>query len=411
MTEAAQPATRSTIIGIALASALVPLNSTMVAVALPKLARAFGIGRGRAGVLITVYLAAMLIGQPLAGRVSDAVGNKRLVVISLVGFAACSTGAALSPSFAWLVTARGLQAVFASALAPSVQSMLRSVTPPSRQGHTFGILGSVIGVGAAAGPIVGGALSGAFGWKAIFLANLPVVAVTLLVLSRVTIPRTDARKPAIRRADSDASAVDMGASGKDLRAPSYLAALATQALSNLAQYSLLLIAPIVLDQRNWGPGATGLALSALTVGLIVMGPSGGRSGDLSGRRRAVTTGLSVAALGTATLLPFGIDISPTVLIVALAMFGIGLGYASPSITAAGLEAVSQERTGSAAGLLSASRYVGSIVASLLLSLYVADDGTGGRRMFVAAALALIFAIAASRRLSGRAVSGAPAVLA
>ena len=411
MTGQDQPATRSTIIGIALASALVPLNSTMVAVALPKLARAFGIGRGRAGVLITVYLAAMLIGQPLAGRVSDAVGNKRLVVISLVGFAACSTGAALSPSFAWLVTARGLQAVFASALAPSVQSMLRSVTPPSHQGHTFGILGSVIGVGAAAGPIVGGALSGAFGWKAIFLANLPVVAVTLLVLSRVKIPRTDARKTAIRRADCDASAVDMGARGKDLRAPSYLAALATQALSNLAQYSLLLIAPIVLDQRNWGPGATGLALSALTVGLIVMGPSGGRSGDLSGRRRAVTTGLSVAALGTATLLPFGIDISPTVLIVALAMFGIGLGYASPSITAAGLEAVSQERTGSAAGLLSASRYVGSIVASLLLSLYVADDGTGGRRMFVAAALALIFAIAASRRLSGRAVSGAPAVLA
>ena len=142
-----------------------------------------------------------------------------------------------------------------------------------------------------------------------------------------------------------------------------------------------------------------------------MGPSGGRSGDLLGRRRAVTTGLSVAALGTAALLPFGIDISPTVLIVALAMFGIGLGYASPSITAAGLEAVSQERTGSAAGLLSASRYVGSIVASLLLSRYVADDGTGGRRMFVAAAVALVFAIAASRRLSGRPVSGVSAALA
>ena len=260
MTEADQPATRSTIIGIALASALVPLNSTMVAVALPKLARAFGIGRGRAGVLITVYLAAMLIGQPLAGRVSDAVGNKRLVVLSLVGFAACSTGAALSPSFAWLVTARGLQAVFASALAPSVQSMLRAVTPASRQGHTFGILGSVIGVGAAAGPIVGGALSGAFGWKAIFLANLPVVAVILLVLSRVKIPRTDARKPAIGRADSNVSAVATGATGArrtDLRAPSYLAALATQALSNLAQYSLLLIAPIVLDQRNWGRARRG----------------------------------------------------------------------------------------------------------------------------------------------------------
>ena len=399
MTEADRAATRSTIIGIALASALVPLNSTMVAVALPKLARAFGIGRGRAGVLITVYLVAMLIGQPLAGRLSDAVGSKRLVVVSLVGFAACSAGAALSPSFAWLVTARGLQAMFASALAPSVQSMLRSVTQPSRQGHTFGILASVIGVGAAAGPVVGGALTGAFGWKAIFLVNLPVIVVILLVLSRVQVPRA----PAIRHQDADMRAVDPKAGRKDLLDRVYVAALATQALSNLSQYSLLLIAPIVLDQRRWGPGATGLALSALTVGLIAMGPSGGRAGDRSGRRRAVTSGLIVAAIGTAMLLPFGVDISPTVLILSLGLFGMGLGYASPSITAAGLEAVSLDRTGLAAGLLSASRYVGSITASVMLSMYVADDGAGGRRMFVAAAAAMAVAITVSRRLAGRPV--------
>ena len=138
----------------------------------------------------------MLIGQPLSGRVSDAFGNKRVVLLSLVGFAACSTGAALAPTFVWLVGARGLQAVFASALAPSVQSMLRSVTEPSERGHAFGILGSVIGVGAASGPIVGGALLGLFGWKAIFFANLPVVAVTLVVLASVKAPRIDAAPPA-----------------------------------------------------------------------------------------------------------------------------------------------------------------------------------------------------------------------
>ena len=393
-------ATRSTIIGIAVASALVPLNSTMVAVALPKLARAFGIGRGRAGVLITVYLVAMLVGQPLAGRVGDAVGSKRLVVSSLIGFAACSVSAALSPSFTWLVGSRGLQAVFASALAPSVQSMLRSVTDSRQRGHTFGILGSVLGVGAGAGPIVGGVLVAVFGWEAIFLVNVPVVAVTLFVLSRVDVPRV-VESTESERGPLSESSHSPRVGGRDLLDSTYVAALATQALATLSQYSLLLIAPIVLDQRGWGSGATGFALSALTIGLIVMGPAGGRSGDRSGRRRAVTTGLCVAAIGTVMLASFGITISPVILISALGLFGIGLGYASPGITAAGLEAVPLHRTGAAAGVLSASRYVGSITASLLLSTYVADDGTGGRVMFAAAATAMVVATATSRALPGR----------
>ena len=132
--ESGAPTKRSVIIGIGMASALVPLNSTMVAVALPKVARAFDIGRGRAGVLVTVYLVAMLIGQPLAGRVCDRVGDKRTTVTSLLGFAVFSAAASVAPSFVWLVVARGLQAVFAAALAPSVQSMLRAVRHgPSRR--------------------------------------------------------------------------------------------------------------------------------------------------------------------------------------------------------------------------------------------------------------------------------------
>ena len=447
---------RATIIGIALASALVPLNSTMVAVALPKLARAFGIGRGRAGMLITVYLVAMLIGQPLAGRVSDAFGNKRVVIVSLLGFGACSIGAALSPTFAWLVASRGLQAVFASALAPSVQSMLRSVTPQNERGHTFGILGSVIGVGAASGPIVGGALLSAFGWKAIFLVNLPVVAITLAVLSAVKIHATQPSSPVqqaltvlqghqeeqvlpIEELDPidtattvrsgpvlETQTADTTRVGEnwletphdspideipthhpkshrksDLLQPTYLAAFATQAFSNLGQYSLLLIAPIVLDHRGWGSGSTGLGLSALTIGLIVMGPPGGRYGDTNGRRRAITNGLCAGALGTALLVPFDIGVPPALLVAALGLFGLGLGFASPSIIAVGLEAVPLERTGVAAGLLSASRYLGSIAASVMLSVFVADDGSGGRVMYIAAALALVLAIASANQLRPR----------
>lgn len=385
----------TTIVAIALAAALVPLNSTMLAVALPKVARAFDIGRGRAGLLITVYLVAMLVGQPLSGRVSDAFGSKRVVLVSLLGFAACSLWAVAVPTFQWHVIARGVQAVFASALAPSVQSMLRSVASPRQRGRAFGILGSVIGVGAAAGPIVGGVLVGAFGWKAIFLVNLPVVALTALVLVRVHVP-ADER---LDTPDAPAKTPSRCGASSDLLQPSYLAALATQALANLGQYSLLLVAPLVLDHRGWSSGTTGLALSALTVGLIVMSPLGGRFGDRVGRATAVTRGLMVGAAGAVLVVPFGLSVSPIVLVVALGVFGSGLGFSTPSITAAGVAAVPSNRTGVAAGLLSASRYVGSIIASLLLAAFVADDGSGARVMYLAAAGALLLAVVASRRMS------------
>ena len=400
-------AARATVVGIALASALVPLNSTMVAVALPKLARSFDIGRGRAGLLITVYLVVMLVGQPIAGRVSDVLGSKSVALVSLCCFAACSIGAAVSPSFNWLVGWRGVQAVFAAALAPSVQSMLRSVTRPTQRSHAFGILGSVIGVGAASGPIVGGLLVGSFGWKAIFVANVPAAAVAFAVLATVKVDDLAIETAAVRPsgvAESSVSHLPQAGRSELLR-PSFLAAFASQALATFGQYSLLLVAPIVLDHRGWGSRETGLALSALTVGQIVAGPAGGRFGDRSGNRVAISRGLSVGAFGAALLLPFGIAVQPAMLIAALGVFGIGLGFASPGITAAGLEAVPLQQTGVAAGILSASRYVGSIVASLLLATSVADDGTGGRVMYVATGVALFLAVGASRRLPRREAPG------
>ena len=394
---------RSTVIGIALASALVPLNSTMVAVALPKIAKSFDIGRGRAGVLITVYLVIMLIGQPVSGKLSDVIGNKRAVVAALIGFATCSVAAAVAGSFRQLVIARGLQAAFASALAPSVQSMLRAVTAPEVRGHVFGILGSVIGVGAAGGPLVGGALVSAFGWHAVFLANLPIVVVALAVLWHVDVPAPHKPGPTPSGGRSAANSTRVAHGAPGLRSRAFGAAATTQATSNLGQYLLLLIAPILLDARGWSSAATGVALSSLTVGLIIMGPPGGRHGDTAGRRRSVALGIGVATVGVALLLPFGADITPAVLITALLLFGIGLGFASPGIMTAGIEAAPDDQVGLAAGLLSMSRYVGSITASVIVSKTVADDGSGVGLAYIVAAVALLVALGSTSGLPGRRV--------
>ena len=182
MTQQTTPQSRVstlTVLGIAAAVGLVPLNSTMIAVALPRIADDFEISTGRTGILITVYLIAMLAGQPLAGRLGDAIGNRRTVNIALVGLIVFSALAAAASTFALLVAARVAQAVFAAALGPNVQSLLRAITPSEQQGRTFGLMGSVLGVGAASGPVIGGVLTQAFGWQAIFLFNIPVAAIAL----------------------------------------------------------------------------------------------------------------------------------------------------------------------------------------------------------------------------------------
>jgi MFS family permease len=190
----------------------------------------------------------------------------------------------------------------------------------------------------------------------------------------------------------------------------FLSACSTQALATLAQYALLLVTPLLLDDRGWGPGAIGLALSMLTIGLIVMSPPGGRMGDVRGRRFPVLAGLAVAAAAVSVSAAFGDDTASALLLLTLLVFGLGLGMATPSITTAGLEAAPETRVGLAAGVLSASRYIGSITASIVLTVLVADDGSGVGTMFVICVISLLVALGTATRFPGRQVRHEPAVV-
>jgi MFS family permease len=393
----------ATIAGIALASALVPLNSTMIAVALPRIARDFDISKGTTSVLVTVYLVAMLFGQPLAGRVCDLVGARRLAIVAAAGFGLFSAAAMVAGSFWQLVTLRALQAAFASALVPSVQAMLREAVPARQRGRAFGVQGSVLGVGAGLGPVIGGLATAAFGWRSIFGVNLPVVAAVLYVLRRRVAPST---RPSVH----DASiASDAGDDSVQVSSSVFRAAVSTNALSTLAQYGLLLVVPIVLDARGWSAASIGVALSCLTLGMVVTGPYGGRLGDAHGRRRPVVIGLIVTLVAVAGSAVGGDHVPSALLVLTLLLFGLGLGVASPSLMTAGIEAAPLARIGSAAGLLSASRYVGSIASTFVLAGVVRDDGSGLAMLLGVCAASLAVSLAVARRLPGRVVDTAAVV--
>ena len=270
--------------------------------------------------------------------------------------------------------------------------MLRDAVPSEERGRAFGLQSPVIGVGAGLGPVIGGLATAAFGWRAIFGVNLPIVIAVLFVLRRHVSEPVAEVSPTSATTDLSATPIFNRVFG---------AACSTQALSTFAQYGLLLAVPLVLDSRGWSAATTGIALTALTLGLVVMGPSGGRQGDVRGRRRPVIAGLAVTLIAVTASAVAGDDAPSWLLVTTLALFGIGLGVATPSIMTAGIEAAPQRRIGAAAGVLSASRYVGSIAATLVLASVVRDNGEGLSLMLTVCTITLVPALACARWLPGR----------
>jgi MFS transporter, DHA2 family, methylenomycin A resistance protein len=129
-----------------------------------------------------------------------------------------------------------------------------------------------------------------------------------------------------------------------------------------------------------------------------MGPIGGRAGDGRGRRRPATIGLAIASTGVALLLLAGSSVAPMVLVAGLAVFGVGLGLTTPNLMSAALGSVPASRAGAAAGVLSMSRYVGSIATSLLIAGFVTADADGTRIVLGVSAVCMMLAMLVSRGL-------------
>ena len=169
------------VITVALATMLAPLNSTMIAVALPHVIAEFGVDIASAGWLVTAYLIAMAALQPVAGKLGDRLGRRRLILGGVAWFGLVSMGAATASSLSALLFFRVQQAIAGAVALPNGAALLREVVPADRRAGRFGLVGAAIALAAAAGPPLGGLLVGTAGWRAIFYVNLVFVLPTLLL--------------------------------------------------------------------------------------------------------------------------------------------------------------------------------------------------------------------------------------
>src|SRR4051794_6401799 len=146
------PATRAALVAVTLGAMLAPLNSTMIAVALPRIAAEFGASVATVGWLVIAYLVAMAGIQPAAGTLGDRLGRRRLVLGGLIGFGLASGCAALAPTLPALIAARVAQAVAGAILVPNGTALVRELVPQEERARRFGQIGAALSCAAAVGP-------------------------------------------------------------------------------------------------------------------------------------------------------------------------------------------------------------------------------------------------------------------
>ena len=446
-------------LGAASGAILVPLNTTMLAVALPGVMAEFGLGADTVSSLISLYLGAVAITLPVSGSLGDRFGHRRLFMGGVVLFGLSSAIAVGAHSFIVLQIARVFQAVSGAFVSTTSAALIREAAPPARRGEAFGIFDLLVSASAAAGPFVGGILVGAFGWRSLFVVAVPVAAIAalsvgvwlrpaasergtrrqagaasrrpldpvgLLLLGMLIVVFLVALRPvanwlqgvaalalvplAIVFVRVELRAAHPAVDPRLFAARPFAAAVAGVFGNTVVLHGCFFLVPLLVERLlHESPTTSGLVLLGISgVGALVA-PLGGRTSDLRGRRMPVAVGMLVIAAGLAPLAIPALAGSSLTVGVGMAVVGLGMGVAGSPRQAAAFESVGPDRVGMAAGTYYTGRYLGGVVgvtvAGSILAAGVTASGVS-LGFGILAAVALGVAVI-SLGLPGRAVRPAP----
>ena len=374
---------------------MVGLDLTVVNVALPAIG-----GDLHAGVsglqwtvdAYTVVMASLLL---FSGSLADRIGRQRTFVAGLAIFTAASVACGMAPDATALIAFRALQAVGASMLNPVAMSIIANTfTDPRERAQAVGVWGAVFGIAMALGPVVGGTVVAAVGWRAIFWVNLPVglaaIALTLKFVPESRAPRPRRFDPVgqalvmvllagLTYAIIERSAIALVAAGTALavllryepkrrepllelrffRSVPFASAVGI-AVAGFATFGgFLFLNTLYLQQvRGLSPVQAGLATVPLAVMTVIASPLSGRIVGRRGPRVPLLIAGVCMTAATALLTGIGPNTDAAQLIVAYVVFGTGLGFVNAPVTNAAVSGMPREQAGVAAAIATTSRQVG-----------------------------------------------------
>ena len=404
--QAAAGSVRRTALAVSMVSSfLTPFMASGINVAMPAIGREFGLSAVALGWVLTAYtLAAAMFLVPF-GRLADIVGRKRIFTLGIAVNIAGTIVGGLAPSAFFLFLARAVQGLSGGMIFGTGVAILTSVYPPGGRGHALGLNTAAVYTGLSLGPVLGGLLVHAWGWRSVFWAAVPVAAAALvLTLTRLEGEWAEARG---ERFDLTGAAL-FGAGLVSLmygfsRLPSLpgaaLTAAGLLALAGFVLFELRSAAPLLdlrLFRRNrifafsnlaalfnysatsavaflmslylqyikgLPPQAAGLVLVAQPVVMALASPFAGRLSDRTEPRLIASLGMALSAAGLLLFSFLGPATGFAFIVGSLVCLGLGFGLFSSPNTNAVMGSVGQRQLGVASAALGTTRLTGQMMSA------------------------------------------------
>jgi len=335
------------------------LDGTIVALALPTIARHFQLSDSLASAVTLSYAIPLTLLILPSGDLVGRFHTLPTFLISVVGFGLGSLTCGLAPNFALLLVGRIVQGCFGAVIATQAIAVAAAVVLPGERGRAMGLIGALAPLGGVAGPGIGGLLLARFDWSAIFFVNVPVcLLAALLGLFSLR---------GVRLSRSGSAYRQMGGL---LRRPPFRWGLLAFFCSVTVAGALYYLLPFDMSNvQHIAPAHAGVILLCVPLGMGVMGILGGYLTDRYGAQPFILTGSGLLLVGLIMLTL--IVQSPTAeldLAWRLLLVGIGIGlFTGPNQTLL-MSAGARETMGAASALSNLGARIGSVCGPLVLGL-------------------------------------------
>jgi EmrB/QacA subfamily drug resistance transporter len=399
-----------------MATFLTPYMGSSVNIALPSIGREFAMDAILLGWVATSYLLTTAIFLVPFGRIADIYGRKRIFTYGIFIFTASSLLTAISTSAIMLISFRILQGIGSAMIFGTAVAILTSVFPPGERGRALGINVGAVYLGLSLGPFLGGFLTQHFGWRSIFVANVPLgLTVIIFVLWKLKGEWAEAKGEKFDLVGSIiyslalvailyglSSLQELSASWVilvgilgilvfiwwEIKAKSPVLNIgifrnnAVFAFSNLAaliNYSSTFAVGFLLSLylqyiKGFNPQNAGLILVSMPAMMTIFAPLAGRLSDRIEPRIVASMGMVFTTLALALFIFLSENTPLAFILVGLIILGFGAALFSSPNTNAVMSSIEKRFYGVASATLATMRNIGMVlsmgIAMLIFSIYL-----------------------------------------